>query len=269
MRGLLLAQWMSKALATHAKSFSTTSMCSATSHSRPRWVYIAHTQRLAVGSKVLEKTGQTVVPPAKGRNYREHANGYKTSRCREIRNNRRSTCGTSATTGSSAQSMVVLPLSQTEQHMLTKSAKSKLHRLWKMRTAPQRRYFRHAVVPRTQRRNYRPTRSVQRKVWTRGRRRSDGPIGPHSEPLDLSAVRTGPKDQAIVDRWIQIERLTQRRFEKPNGSSAKPMPELPAHAVVPQVQRRNYRFQRKGCLHSFQLNLQNTFAKLVRYANSR
>ena len=121
MRGLaLLLNRMSKALATHAKSFPTKS---ATSHSRPRWVYIAHTQRLAVGSKVLEKSGLAVVPPAKGRNYREHANGYKTSRCRNKRNNRQHIRGTSASTGSSAQSMAVLPLSQSEQHMLTNSAK--------------------------------------------------------------------------------------------------------------------------------------------------
>ena len=201
-RGIaLLLNRMSKALATHAKSFPTKS---ATSHSRPRWVYIAHTQRLAVGSKVLEKSGPAVVPPAKGRNYREHANGYKTSRCTERRNDRRNKHGTSATTGSSAQHTAVLPLSQTEQHMLTKSAKSKLHLFWKKSTAPQRRYFRIAVVPRTQRRNYRSTRSVQRMNWTRGRRRSDVPNGPHSEPLDPSADRSSPNNTLAQGRSIKI-----------------------------------------------------------------
>ena len=190
MRGLLLAQWMSKALATHAKSFSTTSMCSATSHSRPRWVYIAHTQRLAVGSKVLEKSGLAVVPPAKGRNYREHANGYKTSRCRNKRNNRQHIRGTSATTGSSAQSMAVLPLSQSEQHMLTNLAKDQT-------TTPLENAYRTttSVLPSCGSSAYTtpelPSHSISpTKVWTRGRRRSDGPIGPHSVPLDLSADRT-------------------------------------------------------------------------------
>ena len=81
MRGLLLAQRVSKALATHAKSFPTNS---ATSPNRPRWLYIAHTRKLAVGESSAEKSAEAVVPAANGRSYRPGSNGYKTSRWTSI-----------------------------------------------------------------------------------------------------------------------------------------------------------------------------------------
>ena len=40
------------------------------SHNRPRWVFIAHTQKLAVGGKTLKKSARAVVPPFIGWYYR-------------------------------------------------------------------------------------------------------------------------------------------------------------------------------------------------------
>ena len=91
---------MSKALATHAKSFSTKS---ATSPNRPRWLYIAHTRNLAVGENSAEKSAETVRPPTRLRYDRTSSNGYKNSRWAPDRNDRQPTRGTTAEAGRSAQ----------------------------------------------------------------------------------------------------------------------------------------------------------------------
>ena len=128
VEGLLLAQGMSKALATHAKSFSTNS---AASPNRPRWLYIAHTRNLAVGSKVPEKSGQSVVPAANGRSYRSGSNGYKTSRWTPNRNDRQPTPGRTVTTGTTAHKPAVVPLHRGAPD----AAKSQKQQFWKTSNA--------------------------------------------------------------------------------------------------------------------------------------
>ena len=99
----------------------------ATFHTRPRWVYIAHTRKLAVGSKVPEKSGQSVVPAANGRSYRSGSNGYKTSRWTPNRNDRQPTPGRTAAR---------LNRSRSADHpILNRELQTKMHTFWFSSTA--------------------------------------------------------------------------------------------------------------------------------------
>ena len=65
-------------------------------HPRPRWVFIAHPQKLAFVVKILSKSGNPVQPPTDMRFIRSSANGYKTSRWTHCRLNRQPTFGSTA-----------------------------------------------------------------------------------------------------------------------------------------------------------------------------
>ena len=70
---------------------------------RPRWVFIAHTKKLAVGSKFLSKSGNPDQPPTEVRIIRPSSNGHKTSRWNTNRNVRQPKPGPSDDPGCSAQ----------------------------------------------------------------------------------------------------------------------------------------------------------------------
>ena len=74
-------------------------------HPRPRWVFIAHPQKLAVVVKILSKSGFSVQPPTNMRFIRSIANGYKTSRWTHCRLNRQPTFGSTGPIGSTARQL--------------------------------------------------------------------------------------------------------------------------------------------------------------------
>ena len=72
-------------------------------HPRPRWVFIAHPQKLAVVVKILSKQGKPVRPPTKFRSDRPSANGYKSSRWTRFRSDCQPMAGPTGPIGQTAR----------------------------------------------------------------------------------------------------------------------------------------------------------------------